>query len=116
MNKILSEQLKRSKQLMGINEDVAKSLNLPSLKATNGLLSIDGKRYRLKKGFLTITVHKVTVKNEEVTIVASAMGIAKQENKIRKSQVDKIVKEVSKDAETITVKNLDGDKFKLVKV
>ena len=52
MNKILSEQLKRSKQLMGINEDVEKALNLPNLKATDGLLSIDGKRYKLKKGFL----------------------------------------------------------------
>ena len=115
MNKILSEQLKRSKQLMGIREDV--EVSLPSLKVTkDGLLSIDGKRYKLKKGFIKITVHDVIVdKNEEVTLVASTALTAKQSNKILKSQVDKIVKGVKAGKSPIYVHDLEGTEFKLVR-
>ena len=114
MNKLLSEQLKRSKQLMGIREDV--EVSLPSLKATDGLLSIDGKRYKLKKGFIKIIVHDIIVdKNEEVTLVASTALTPKQSNKILKSQVDKIVKGVKEGKSPIYVHDLEGTEFKLVR-
>ena len=120
MNKILSEQLKRSKQLMGLREDIA-TTKLPNLKATNGLLSIDGKRYKLvKETFLkniTITIHNVIVdKDGSVSLDASAMGLPRQTNTIGKHNIDTVIKAVEEGKKRITVENASGKEFTLIKV
>ena len=108
MNKILSEQLKRSKQLMGIREDIA-TTKLPNLKATNGLLSIDGKRYKLiKETFLkniTITIHNVIVaKDGSISLDASALGLPRQTNTIGKHNIDTVIKAVEEGKKRIIAK------------
>ena len=120
MNKLLSEQLKRSKKLMGLMEDIA-TTKLPNLKATNGLLSIDGKRYKLvKETFLkniTITIHNVIVdKDGSVSLDASAMGLPRQTNMIGKHNIDTVIKAVEGGKERITVENASGKEFTLIKV
>ena len=118
---ILKEQLFRVKELMGIlNEDVA-TTKLPNLKATNGLLSIDGKRYKLvKETFLkniTITIHNVIVdKDGSVSLDASAMGLPRQTNIVGKDNIDKVIEAVKRGDKTIAVQNKGGTEFTLTKV
>ena len=118
MNKILSEQLKRSKQLMGINEDVDSTINLPNFKATDdGLLSINGKLYKLTKGWFTITIHNVIVSDDgSISLDASAMGLPRQTNVVGKENIDAVIDAVAEGNETIKVKNASGTEFTLTKV
>ena len=117
MNKILSEQLTRSKQLMGINEDVDSTINLPNFKATDGMLSIGSKLYKLTKGWFNITIHNVIVeKNGDVKLDASAMGLPRQTNIVGKPNIDKVVTAVEKGQREIKVKNKGGTEFTLTKV
>ena len=91
------------------------------LEQTNGLLSINGKRYKLiKETFLKdlkITVHNVIVeKNGDIKLDASALGLPRQTNKVGKHNIDMVIKAVDKGERKIKVKNASGTEFTLIKV
>tara|TARA_R110000824_G_scaffold345364_1_gene532049 strand:+ start:280 stop:621 length:342 start_codon:yes stop_codon:yes gene_type:complete len=113
MNKLLLE-LKRTREIMGINEATT---SLPSFKATDGMLSIGGKLYKLTKGWFNITIHNVIVSDDgSISLDASAMGLPRQTNIVGKDNIDKVIERVAAGDETIKVKNKGGTEFTLTKV
>ena len=104
-----------------ISEDVDSTISLPNLRADDGLLSINGKRYKLiKETFLKdlkITVHNVIVeKNGDIKLDASALGLPRQTNKVGKHNIDMVIKAVDEGKRKIKVKNASGTEFTLIKV
>ena len=100
-----------------LREEIDSTINLPNFKASNGKLSIDGKIYKLTKGWFDITIHNVIVeKNGDVKLDASAMGLPRQTNIVGKSNIDMVVKAVGNGDIKIKVKNKGGTEFTLTKV
>ena len=114
LSKIKLELIQEAnKRLLG--EDV--ETVIPNFKATDGMLSIGSKLYKLTKGWFNITIHNVIVeKNGDVKLDASAMGLPRQTNIVGKSNIDKVVTAVEKGQREIKVKNKGGTEFTLTKV
>ena len=119
MDKLLSEQLKRSKTLMGLREDV--DTTTPKFKVSRGLLDIDGSRYKLEteKAWVRIGIDiiKVSPTNQGIALtVKNPVTGSHITNEIRKSNVDKVLQGASNNEDEITVENLEGREFFLVRV
>jgi|TARA_R110000824_G_scaffold96500_1_gene231045 hypothetical protein len=114
LSKIKLELIQEAnKRLLG--EDV--ETVIPNFKATDGMLSIGSKLYKLTKGWFNITIHNVIVeKNGDVKLDASAMGLPRQTNIVGKPNIDKVVTAVEKGQREIKVKNKGGTEFTLTKV
>ena len=119
MNKLLSEQLKRSKKLMGLMEDAVTTT--PNFKVSRGLLDIDGSRYKLEteKAWVRIGIDiiKVSPTKQGLSLtVKNPLTGSHITNEIRKSNVDKVLRGASNNEDEITVENLEGKEFFLVRV
>jgi len=109
LNKILSEQLKRSREIMGINEVAA--TKLPVINVSNGRLNIGGKIYKLQteKMWVRINIDIIDVsvnKAGEATLVAK-MPVTGEHvtSKIRKSNFDKVIAGAKQNKKEISVWN-----------
>ena len=100
-------------------EDVATSR--PNFKAYKGLLDIDGKKYKLEseKAWVRIGIDIVKVSTDvdglSLTVEHPITGKL-MTNKIRQKNVDKVVNGAANNEDEITVENLDGKEFYLVRV
>ena len=114
LSKIKLELIQEAnKRLLG--EDV--ETVIPNFKATDGMLSIGSKLYKLTKGWFNITIHNVIVeKNGDVKLDASAMGLPRQTNVVGKDNIDAVIDAVAEGNETIKVENASGTEFTLTKV
>ena len=118
MNKILLEQLNRSKELMKINETVTAP---PKVSTSAGYIYINGKKYKLqtKKAFVRIGIDilKALIGKDGMATLTVKHPISgdKVISKIRKSNFDKVLSGVEKNRKEITVRNEEGKEFYLVK-
>jgi hypothetical protein len=117
----LKEQVFRVKELMEIlNEDV--DTTLPKFKVDRGLLDLDGKKYKLesKKMYMRIGIDIVKVSTTDdgglsLTVEHPISGKL-MTNGIRQKNVDKVIKGAANNENEITVKDLEGKEFFLVRV
>ena len=103
-----------------LSEDV--EIATPNFKVFKGLLDIDGKKYKLEseKAWVRIGINIVEISEDEEGGISLTVEIPitgkLMTNKIRKSNVDKVVMGAANNEDEITVKNLDGKEFYLVRV
>ena len=103
-----------------INETDATTIT-PNFKVDKGRLDIDGKKYKLEseKAWIRIGIDIVKVSTDDdglsLTVEHPISGKL-MTNKIRQKNVDKVVNGAANNEDEITVKNLEGKEFYLVRV
>ena len=112
-------KIERKEDTIGLSENV--EIATPNFKVFKGLLDIDGSKYKLEseKAWIRIGIDivKVSTDNDGLSLTVEHPISGKlMTNKIRQSNVDKVVMGVANNDKEITVENLDGKEFYLVRV